>query len=284
MSLINYILAKVLSMGKNDKISEWAAKHPNCPPQALAKVLSRGKNDWVSQLAASNPNCPIEALVEVVSRGNDTWVSRYALQNLECSAQALSEALNTDNYDVCKFEASDGSCPSQALIELISRGREKGVSKAIIENLTLHYPPYSKQNNKESKMQEDDIKITKTIRITKDSNQAFTKVIEPKEKSKELNVPRCPNCQSKQTCFCVCDTCGCNIHEMNEMRTTFETWYARNNTNIDLGDTVAGTLGHLIENRTPKGYKVGWFDNDLNDAWELFELGWKTGKKINNIA
>jgi hypothetical protein len=64
------------------------------------------------------------------------------------------------------------------------------------------------------------------------------------------------------------------------MRTVFEDWYASNNTNMDLGDTISGTLSQLRANRTPRGYKVGWFSNELCDAWELFELGWNTAKEI----
>ena len=58
------ILSKILSRGKDDYVSRYAAKNPNCPPQVLAEILSKGKDDWISEFAARNPNCPPQALIK----------------------------------------------------------------------------------------------------------------------------------------------------------------------------------------------------------------------------
>jgi hypothetical protein len=75
------LLAEVLSRGKDDWVSQWAAYNPNCPPQALAEVIGRGKDNVVTYCAIQNPNCPPQALADVLSRGKDDNISRCAAHN-----------------------------------------------------------------------------------------------------------------------------------------------------------------------------------------------------------
>lgn len=54
------ILTEILRAGKNDIVSQNAAKNHNSPPEILSEVLRRLKHDKVSWFAANNTNCPPE--------------------------------------------------------------------------------------------------------------------------------------------------------------------------------------------------------------------------------
>jgi len=82
------ILKKILERGRDDSVSEYAARNHNCPALALEMVLKRGKDDFVSWDAAKNPNCPSSALEMVLNRGKDDSVSWNVSQNPNCPALA----------------------------------------------------------------------------------------------------------------------------------------------------------------------------------------------------
>ena len=75
------ILRKILEKGKDDWVSQCAARNPSTSPQSLAEILSRGKDDWVSQYAARNPSTPPQLLSEILNRGKDDGVSYCAARN-----------------------------------------------------------------------------------------------------------------------------------------------------------------------------------------------------------
>jgi hypothetical protein len=61
-------LAEILKRENSDDVSRTTAYsvalNPSCPLEILAEVLERGKNNYLSQYAARNPNCPPEALYQ----------------------------------------------------------------------------------------------------------------------------------------------------------------------------------------------------------------------------
>ena len=92
-----------------------------------------------------------------------------------------------------------------------------------------------------------------------------------------MEKSKCPNCLNDLTC----SVCECNLVEVNLMRDTFENWYAKNHTNVEMGDKITGTLAKLRASRTPTGYRHGWFDYVINDDWDLFCLAWTTCCKMH---
>ena len=102
----------ILRRGRDDAVSLYAAKNPNCSSEALGEVLRRGRNDWVSRHAANNPNCPSEALSEVLRRGIKGGVkgvvSYFAAMNPNCPPKERIEWLEANGkltkYDPERFE------------------------------------------------------------------------------------------------------------------------------------------------------------------------------------
>jgi hypothetical protein len=107
------ILTEILRRGKDDNVSDFAVKNPNCPPEILVEILRRGgKDDRVSCYAASNPNCPPKALVEILRRGKNDMVSCYAAQNPNCPPEMLVEVLKRGkNNSVSYYAAFNPNCP-----------------------------------------------------------------------------------------------------------------------------------------------------------------------------
>ena len=117
------ILTDILSKGKDDWVSCFAAENPNTPPEILAEVLRRGKDDWVSQHAAKNTNCPPKALAEVLSKGkDDDWVSLNASRNPNCPPKALIDWMRA----IGKIGKED---PKRHIIEYDSKDNKEEVDE-----------------------------------------------------------------------------------------------------------------------------------------------------------
>ena len=88
---------------RNHWVSRYAAKNPNCPPEALAEVLSRGKDDEVSRAATFNPNCPPLAKIK--------WMRQVGLIGKEDPSKHIIEydGKEEKNEDLEKLEKMIGN-------------------------------------------------------------------------------------------------------------------------------------------------------------------------------
>ena len=79
------ILAKILQNEKDDEVSRYAARNPNCPPEILEGILKRSKNNfYISGCAVMNPNFPTETLLEILKRGPSDRLFPSAIYNPKC--------------------------------------------------------------------------------------------------------------------------------------------------------------------------------------------------------
>ena len=132
------VLMEILKFDRDDNVSYYAAKNPNCSPEALRMVIKNEHQHYASIAAVQHPNCPPDALHYVLISDiydPEDSVSKFAAMNENCSPETLSIVLEKGKDDATSWNAAKNpNCPPEALYKVLIRGYDDYVSYFAAKN------------------------------------------------------------------------------------------------------------------------------------------------------
>ena len=118
------ILQKILQLGNEDEVSQFAVQNPNCPPELIIDIVATRLNNKpssvVASCAVSNVNCPEQAFELAIANGNLNAIAVSAVKNLRFPQRLFYEVLEkARGRDFWLYEEAikNPNCPQELIDE-----------------------------------------------------------------------------------------------------------------------------------------------------------------------
>jgi len=144
-------LAEVLRRGKDDVVSDCAAKNANCPPRAAmewrivtGKIQREDPNDpdIIIEYDEQPVDEDLEKFRKMIEGGSSNFkkfaereITLKMVQDPNCNPEILAEVMRRGKDDwVSRYASLNENCPSEALTEVLRKGKDDVVSDCAVLN------------------------------------------------------------------------------------------------------------------------------------------------------